>query len=175
MKKTYLLTFLLLCFYIGTTQTFSKKWSVAAFAQISDARYDKVARQNAVGIGAGIKINYRLNQQIGLLFEANSSYFGGTRELIIINGEHYRPKDGLSSIHAGLQYRLFFPLQMASSFGPSFSLGNTDWGFRQSLLLSFTKKEHLWLRFSFDHVFQDKKLINSDFGYLGYALVVRLF
>jgi|GEM_PF-2302205 len=176
MKPYYLI--ILVCILIthhGSSQSAPKKWSFSVFGQINDTRYDKVTRQNAWGMGGGIKIEYNWRKNLGLFIEGSSFIFGGTKELHVINGEHYRPKDGVESLHTGLQYRLFGPVKMATSFGPSFSLGNTDWGFRQSLLLSGNKKETVHLRFSFDHVFQDNHLINRDFGYFGYALLVKLF
>lgn len=162
-------------FYQGFGQSTPKKWSFAVFGQISDTRYDKRSGQNATGIGAGIKVQYKLHEKTGVFIEGISSAFGGTKELIMINGHPMLPKDDLQSVHAGLQYRLFKPIQMATSFGPSFYQGNTDWGFRQSILYSFTKKENFQLRISFDHVFQNDYLIDSDYGSIGYSFLIRLF
>lgn len=165
----------LLLTHDGFSQSAPKKWSFSVFGQINDTRYDKIARQNAWGMGGGIKVEYRWRKNTDLFLEGSSFLFGGTKEQWIINGEYYHPKDGVESLHTGLQYRLLGSVKMATSFGTCFSLGNTDWGFRQSILLSGNKKETVQLRFSFDHVFQDNHLINSDFGYFGYALLVRLF
>jgi len=175
MKRIYLLLLTLVLFYYGSAQKAARKWALSVFGQINDARYDKITRQNAFGMGGGIKVEYRWRKNTHLFLEGSSFIFGGTKELWVINGEHYRPKDGVEALHAGLQYRLFGPVKMATSFGPSFSLGNTDWGFRQSILLAVNKKETVQFRFSFDHVFQDTHLIDRGFGYLGYSLLVKLF
>lgn len=175
MKKIGLLLLTLVSFYYGSAQKATKKWAFSVFGQINDTRYDKVTRQNAFGMGGGIKVEYRGRKNTYLFLEGSSFIFGGTKESIIINGEHYRPKDGVESLHAGMQYRLLGRIQMATSVGPSFSLGNTDWGFRQSILLSANKRETVQFRLSFDHVFQDTHLIDRDFGYFGYGLLIRLF
>jgi len=175
MKHVCLFFTLLFSVCQGNAQSASKKWSFSVFGQITDTKYDKNARQNAFGMGAGIKIYRQLGQKTGLFTEGTSSVFGGTKELRIINGQPLIPKDGLESIHAGIQYRIYKPIQMATSIGPSFSSGNTDWGFRQTVLLSLSKKENFQFRLSFDHVFQDDYLINSDFGSIGYSILVRLF
>ena len=126
-------------------------------------------------MGGGIKVEYSWRKNTHLFLEGGSFIFGGTKEASFINGELYRPKDGVETLHTGIQYRLWGPVKMATSFGPSFSLGNTDLGFRQSILLSANKKGTVQFRISFDHIFQDDHLINRDFGYVGYTLLVRLF
>ncbi len=157
------------------SQSSPRKWSISIFGQISDTRYDKTRSQNAVGMGAGIKIYRRLNNVTGLFAEGSSSAFGGTKEIRYVNGEPLVPKDGIQSLHIGVQYRIAKPLQMASGLGPSFSLGNTDWGFRQAVLLSLNRKDNIQFRLSFDHIFQDDYQINRDFGYIGYSLLIRVY
>ncbi len=114
MKMTISFLIFLLATLQCKPQSSPRKWSVSIFGQISDTRYDKTGRQNAWGMGAGIKIYRKLNNVTGLFAEGTSSGFGGSKEIRFVNGEPLRPKDGLQSLHIGIQYRIAKPLQMAS-------------------------------------------------------------
>lgn len=152
-----------------------KKLSFSLCGVYNRTQYDITKSQNAFGIGIGGKINYRLSAFLSLDIEGSGSFFGGTKETIIINGQVLHSKNGIKSIYTGIQYPIIFPIRMSSQYGFHTIAGERNHGVRQAILVALSKKERFFLRASFDHVFQSNPLKKGDWGFWGYSFVARLF
>ena len=171
---TRLLSFCL--FFISSMPLQAQKKTVFSIVgSLHQTQYDISKSQNAFGLGIGGKFSYRLAPKLLLDAEVGKALFGGTKEMVVINGKPLNPKYGITHRYLGLQYPIIFPLSMASHWGHYSLDGESHHGFRQSALLAFSKKEKIHLRISFDHVFQNHELMEGDWGYWSFGLVVRLF
>lgn len=180
MMKNYLICIsLLLLFKESYSQTNSRiqqrPLSVSLFGQVNSMLYDRTKGQNGQGFGGGIQVAYKLNHSSAVFIEGLASIYGGTKEIRVINGQALIPKDEVNSIHAGYKYRVSGPLFMSTSTGTYYFLNKTALGFRQVAYLYFSEKQRAAFRLSFDHVLQENSLYTSNFGMLGYALVIKLF
>lgn len=149
--------------------------SVTAKAQVVNMLYDRTRQQNGTGFGGSVQIAVPINQKIKAFMEGTAFALGGTKDILIINGEPLIPKDAINSIHAGITYRIANTCWINTSAGPSFFLNETKLGFRQAIQIFTSKKEKLGFYCSFDHVLRENSLYSSNFGYLSFGLMVRLF
>jgi hypothetical protein len=163
---------------IISTQSFSQtdsKVSIFLSFQANTTLYDRTASNNSGGVGFGLQTVLNTKTLVRPTIEINGDIFGGTKELYLTaDDKPIYGKSGVLSIHGGpfipLSNRVFF----AATIGSHFYNDDVHFSARPSFGVYPTKGRKWTLKTSFTNVFQRDEISNESFGYLSFAIALKL-
>ncbi|HEY0039761.1 MAG TPA: hypothetical protein VGB71_03810 [Flavisolibacter sp.] len=160
------------------TNSFSqdgRRVSVFLSFQANTTLYDRTASNNSGGVGLGLQTTLNTKTFVRPTLEINGNIFGGTKELYLTaDGKPIYGKSGVLSIHGGpfiqLSDRFFF----AATVGSHFYNDDVHFSARPSVGVYPTKGRKWTLKTSFTNVFQRDEISKESFGYLSFAIALKL-
>lgn len=173
--KTQLFTFTLalLTAAHGFGQT-NRRFSTCFSFGVNRTLYDRTKSNNSAGFGLGLQAQMNTESRVSPILKINADLFGGTKEMLIVNGKPVVPKSSLFSLYTGA---LFLPMKnvfASMAAGASIYNHQVNWGFNPSV--GFYPGSKRWLAsVAFTHIFQSDDISNKPFGFLRLALAVKLF
>jgi|APEBP8051073220_1049391.scaffolds.fasta_scaffold02816_5 hypothetical protein len=171
----HLLLFLTL---IISTRSFSqvdRKVSVFLSFQANTTLYDRTASNNSGGVGFGLQTVLNTKTFVRPTIEINGDIFGGTKELYLTaDDKPIYGKSGVLSIHGGPFISLSNRVFCAATVGSHFYNDDVHFSVRPSVGVYPTKGRKWTLKTSFTNVFQRDEISNESFGYLSFAIALKL-
>lgn len=169
--------FLLLSLFIAT-RSFSqvdRKVSVFLSFQVNKTLYDRTASNNSGGVGFGLQTVLNTNTYVRPTLEINGDIFGGTKELYLTaDDKPIYGKSGVLSVHGGPFIQLSDHFFISATVGSHFYNNDLHFSTRPSIGVSPTKGRKWTLKTSFTNVFQRDEISNESFGYLNFAIALKL-
>lgn len=164
--------------FIIATNSFSqqdKKVSVFLSFQVNTTLYDRTVSNNSGGLGFGLQTVLNTKTFVRPTIELNADVFGGTKELYLTaDGKPIYGKSGTSSIHIGAFIPLSNSVFAVATVGSHFYNHDLHFSARHSVGVYPTKSKRWTLRTSFTNVFQRDEISNESFGYLSFAIALKL-
>ena len=169
--------FLFVALIIATSSFCQQDRKVSVFLsfQANKTIYDRTPSNNSGGVGFGLQTVLNTKTFVRPTLEINGDIFGGTKELYLTaDGQPIYGKSGVLSIHGGpfipLSKRVFF----AATAGSHFYNNDMHFSARPSVGVYPTKGRKWTLKTSFTNVFQRDEISNESFGYLSFAISVKI-
>jgi len=175
MTKPLLCLFCVLLTLPGVGQE-GRKVSVYLGLQGSTTLYDRTLSNNRGGIGVGLQGWWQTASIIRPVLELTGETFAGTKELYLLpDGTPIEAKSTAVNILAGgaLQPGRKFYLSVAA--GPSFINGAAHLAVKPTMGYYFSNNGLLGGKASFTNVFYKDDVSKESFGYLSFALSIKLF
>jgi hypothetical protein len=174
MKKSWLLIFAFLPLFC-IAQEKHKVHTYLDF-HVNTTVYDRTRSNNAGGFGGGFETYLRTRSKFRPTLAVSGEAFGGTKELYLTaDGRPIYAKSSLLSILAGSSYegngRMFINL----AAGPSFFNSVVHLAVRPTIGVYFPANRQFVFKTSFTHIWQRDEISNDPFGFLSFAIGIRLF
>lgn len=137
--------------------------------------YDRTITNNVSGFGFGFQTIIHTKIWIKPTIEINGDFFAGTKEgYLSAAGEFIDGKSGVASIYIGPFFQPIEKVFLTTTFGPSFYNGKIYVGIRPSIGFYPSKKKRWFAKGSFTNIFQHDDISNENFGYVSFALGLKL-
>jgi hypothetical protein len=163
---------------IIATNSFSqqdRKVSVFFSTQTNKTLYDRTVSNNSFGFGIGLQTIVNTKTFVRPTIEINGYIFSGTKELYLTaDDKPIYGKNAVLSIHAGPFIPLSKHVFFATTVGTHFYNNDVHFSARPGLGVFPTKSRKWILRTSFTNVFQRDEISNESFGYLSFAISIKL-
>ena len=161
-----------------STHSFSqedKKVSILLSLQANKTFYDRTASNNSSGVGLGLQTLLNTKTIVRPTLEINGDIFGGTKELYLTADEKpIYSKSGVLSIHGGPFIQLSNQFYISATIGSHFYNDDVHFSARPSIGVYPTKGKKWTMKTSFTNVFQRVDISNESFGYLSFAIALKL-
>ncbi|MEP7109262.1 MAG: hypothetical protein ABI760_14810 [Ferruginibacter sp.] len=174
MKELYII----LTLFIATNSFSQTNRKVSTFLsfQVNSTVHDRTQTNNSGGAGFGLQTFLNTTTRFKPTVEVNANLFAGTKEMYLTADE--RPiyaKSSVASVYIGSSFHLTDRLFIATTFGPTFYNAATYFGIRPSIGF-YPSQSKKWIAgASFTNVYQRDDISNETFGYLSFALALKLF
>lgn len=169
--------FLFVTLFIAT-HSFSqadRKVSIFLSFEANKTLYDRTASNNSGGVGFGLQSVLKTKTFVRPTLEINGDIYGGTKELYITtDGKPMYGKSSVLSIHGGPFIQLTDQFFTAATIGSHFYNDDVHFSVRPSVGVYPTRGKNWTLKTSFTNVFQRDEISNENFGYLSFAIALKL-
>ena len=169
--------FLFVTFFIAI-HSFSqadKKVSVFLSCQANNTLYDRTITNNSGGVGFGLQTVLNTMTFVRPTLEINGDIFGGTKVLYLTaDDKPIYGKSGVLSIHGGPFLQLTDQFFIAATIGSHFYNHDVHFSARPSVGVYPAKGKKWTLKTSFTNVFQRDEISNENFGYVSFAIALKL-
>jgi hypothetical protein len=173
MKQIFLLVTLF--FAVHSFSQGDKKVSVFLSFQANTTLYDRTASNNSAGVGFGLQTVVNVKTFIRPILEFNGDLFAGTKKLYTTaDDKPIYGKSGVLSIHAGPFIQLSRQFFMAATIGSHFYNDDANFSIRPSIGVYPTKGRRWTLKTSFTNVFQRDEIGKENFGYISFAIAIKI-
>jgi hypothetical protein len=153
-----------------------RKVSTLLSFQANKTLYDRTITNNNAGVGFGLQTLVNTKTSIKPLLEINADLFAGTKELYLTNdGKPIEAKSGILGIYVGPMLYATEQLFIATTIGTSLYNSKSHFGVRPSIGFYPSKSKKWTANASFTNIFQRDDFSKEGFGYLSFALAVKLF
>lgn len=174
MKRT--IFFLLLPFSLAASAQKQDKLDLLLAAKYNSTIYDRTVSTNSGGIGIGAEVVIKTESFFRPVIQIDHNlFFGKKLQYATPDGRLIPSKSDVSTLFGGVRFN-FTPYVFASfTAGTAIYNGGEHLGIRPAIGVAFFRPRNLFLLTSFTNVFQRDAVGNQDFGYMGLALVLKLF
>lgn len=173
MKQLFLFVTLL-----TATQCFSqadRKVSLFLSFQANKTIYDRTASNNTGSVGFGMQTVLNSKTIVRPTLEMNGDLFSGTKvQYFTADNRPIYGKSGVLSIHGGPFIQLSDHFFIAATAGAHFFNDDVHLSLRPSAGVYPTKGRKWTLKTSFTNVFQRDDISSEHFGYVSFAIAVKL-
>ena len=174
MKKSYL--FLISLIATSCFGQADRKLSALLSFQVNRTTNDRTISNNSAGIGFGLQTHLNTNTWIKPTLEINADLFGGTKELrLTADGRPIDAKSEVVGIYVGPMFQLTKSLFLSTTVGKSIFNKKSHFGVRPSVVFYPSKSRKWAVKVAYTGVFQRDDISNENFGYLSFALALKLF
>ncbi|HYC28749.1 MAG TPA: hypothetical protein VEB42_08030 [Chitinophagaceae bacterium] len=174
MKKLYFIFPLLMA-----TNCFSqadRKLSTFLAFQVHHTLYDWTIQNNKGGFGLALQTHLNTKTPVRPMLEINADFFMGNKiAYLTTDGKFIDGKSGVMGVYAGPQLQLKERVLIAATMGASLFHGQPHFGIRPSLASYLGANKRWMAKASFTNVFQGNDFSHEDFGYISFALGLRLY
>jgi hypothetical protein len=154
----------------------ARKLSAFFSFQYNKTLYDRTISNNSGGLGFGLQTTLNTGGPVQPTLELNADRFFGTKELRLTpEGKPVYSKGGVTSIFAGPQIGVGERLFFSATAGASIYNGAAHFGLRPAVGVYLSQSRKWFLKSSFTDVFQRDDFSDKSFGYLSFALALKLF
>ena len=174
MKTLYL--FLTLFIAINCFSQTDRKFSTFLSFQVNKTLNDRTITNNTAGFGFGLQTHMNTKTRIKPALEINADLFGGTKVLYLTaDDKPIDAKSGVIGIYAGPVFQLTESMFLSATIGTSIFNSKSYFGVRPSIILYPSKRKKWIAKVSYTDIFQRDHISNESFGYLSFALALKLF
>lgn len=153
-----------------------KKVSAYADFHVNATRYDRTLSNNAGGLGIGFQTFINIKSKFRPGIELNSDAFGGTKELYMTpDGKPISGKSVTGNILIGSSYPITKRFYIHAAGGLSFFNSEVHFTVKPTIGFYFPATQLLVAKISLTHVFQRDEISNESFGFLNFAIGIRIF
>jgi hypothetical protein len=153
-----------------------KKVSAYADFHVNATQYDRTLSNNAGGFGIGLQTFINIKSKFRPGIEFNSDAFGGTKELYLTpDGKPIYAKSVTGNILIGSSYPITKRFYINVAGGPSFFNSQVHFTVKPAIGFYFPASQLLVAKISHTHVFQRDAISNESFGFLNFAIGIKLF
>ena len=137
---------------------------------------DRTITNNSSGPGLGLTLLANTKSSTKPILQLNGYLFTGTKELYVTSDrEPIEAKELVSTIFAGASRDLGKQFLLSLAAGPAFYNTSAHFGFRPAAGLYTSNTKKVFFQTSYTYIFQRDKISNQGFGFVSFALGLKLF